>query len=195
MDKELSERQKEIIKVTLELIAEKGIQGLTIKNLAKKIGVVESAIYRHYENKTQILITLLDTIKGHSLPISSQQDVDAMTRIEQKLRNHFQIFASFPALVSVVFSEDLFQNDKSLVDKTKETMQKSIADTTAIIKKGQEQGEIRADIDSEQFAIIITGTIRMFVKQWRMTDYSFDLIKKGDELIHSIKLILKPEKQ
>ena len=46
METELSERQKEIINASLELIAESGIQSLTIKNLSKKIGLVESAIYR-----------------------------------------------------------------------------------------------------------------------------------------------------
>ncbi|MCB0284871.1 MAG: TetR family transcriptional regulator, partial [Calditrichaeota bacterium] len=36
-----SERQQQIINAAIELIAEKGIQQLTIKNLSKKIGVVE----------------------------------------------------------------------------------------------------------------------------------------------------------
>ncbi|MBE9510144.1 MAG: hypothetical protein IMY71_04630 [Bacteroidetes bacterium] len=31
-----TERQKEIVEVALEIITKKGIQGLTIKNLAKK---------------------------------------------------------------------------------------------------------------------------------------------------------------
>ncbi|OGS36819.1 MAG: hypothetical protein A2293_04100 [Elusimicrobia bacterium RIFOXYB2_FULL_49_7] len=192
MNKTLSERQKEIIKASFKLIAEEGIQGLTIKNLANRIGVVESAIYRHFENKTRILIALLDTIKAHSIPANSGEDVDSITRIEQRLINHFKTFSSYPALVSVVFAEDLFQNDKSLVDKTKEMMQKSITDMGTIIKNGQNQGEIRTDIDSEHFAIMINGTIRMLVKQWKMTGYSFDLIKKGDKLIRSMKIILKP---
>ena len=38
MTSELSDRQKEIIEVSIALIAENGIQGLTIKNLAKRIG-------------------------------------------------------------------------------------------------------------------------------------------------------------
>ena len=37
MNNDLSERQKEIIKASLELIAEKGIQGLTIKTYLKKL--------------------------------------------------------------------------------------------------------------------------------------------------------------
>ena len=39
----------------LGLIAEKGIQGLTIKNLSKKIGISEPAIYRHFDSKSSIL--------------------------------------------------------------------------------------------------------------------------------------------
>lgn len=191
MEKEISRRQKEIINASLDLIAEKGIQGLTIKNLAKKIGVVESAIYRHYETKTQILIGLLDTVKMCSALDKSQAEADAIAMIRQKLQNHFKTFASFPALVSVVFSEELFQNDRSLAGKVKEMMRKSVAETAAVIKKGQNQGTIRADIDVELFAIIVMGTIRMFVKHWKMTDYSFDLIKKGDALIRSIELLLR----
>ena len=63
MNTEITERQQEIINVSLELIAESGIQSLTIKNLAKKIGFAESAIYRHYENKIQILLAILDFFK------------------------------------------------------------------------------------------------------------------------------------
>ncbi len=61
-----TERQIEIINVALELISEKGIQGLTIKNLAKKIGITEPAIYRHYDSKTDILIAVLDLFKQNT---------------------------------------------------------------------------------------------------------------------------------
>ncbi|MCK5088225.1 MAG: helix-turn-helix transcriptional regulator, partial [Melioribacteraceae bacterium] len=47
----MTKRQAEIIDESIKLIADKGIQGLTIKNLSKAIGVSEPAIYRHFENK------------------------------------------------------------------------------------------------------------------------------------------------
>lgn len=192
MNNDLSERQKEIIKASLELIAEKGIQGMTIKNLSKKIGLVESAIYRHYESKTQILIAILDSISGQTTPNGSTKVESVINHLEQNLRNHFQTFTANPALVSVIFAEDLFQNEVLLVEKTKAKVGKSISEMTAMIKVGQQKGEIRNDIDSEQLAIMINGSVRMLVKQWKMSDYSFDLIQKGDELINSMKLLLKP---
>ena len=53
----LTERQQEILDKSIEIISRKGIQGLTIKNLSKEIGISEPAIYRHFESKTDILLT------------------------------------------------------------------------------------------------------------------------------------------
>jgi AcrR family transcriptional regulator len=188
-----SERQKEIIKVSLELIAEHGIQGLTIKNISKKIGIVESAIYRHYESKTQILIDLLDSISDFMPPSTSLENLSVVEIIEQKIENHFYAFTQFPPLVSIVFSEEIFRNHELLVKKTGEKIQNSILDMTSLIRKGQNNGEIRKDINPEHFAIMVMGTIRMLVKQWKMSNHSFDLIQKGHQLIKSLKLLLKSE--
>ena len=192
MNNDLSERQNEIIKASLELIAEKGIQGMTIKNLSKKIGLVESAIYRHFESKTHILIAILDSISGQTTPSATTKVESVIDYLGQKLRSHFQTFTANPALASVVFAEDLFQNEVLLVEKTKAKVEKSISEIARMIKDGQQKQEIRSDVGSEQLAIMINGSVRMLVKQWRMSDFSFDLIQKGNELINSIKLILKP---
>lgn len=191
IETELSERQKEIIKASLEIISENGIQSLTIKNLSKKIGLVESAIYRHYESKTQILVAILDSItketKSHDL-IGVESVISIL---EKRLENHFLTFTKNPALVSVVFAEGLFQNEPLLIEKTKAKVEKSISELAKLISVGQQKGEIRNDIVSEQVSIVINGSVRMLVKQWKMSGYSFDLMVKGAELIHSLKLMLK----
>lgn len=192
MNKALSERQKEIINASLEIIAVSGIQSLTIKNLSKKIGLVESAIYRHYESKTQILTAILDSIAGN-IKSNELTGIESVVRyIEERFENHFHAFSENPALVSVVFAEDLFQNEPLLVEKTKAKVEKSISELAKFIEVGQQRGEVRSDIDSEQISILINGSVRMLVKQWKMTGYSFDLMLKGKELINSLNLLLKP---
>ena len=54
-----TKRQIEIIDASKDLIGEKGVQNLTIKNLAKKMSFTEPALYRHFKDKTQILSGLL----------------------------------------------------------------------------------------------------------------------------------------
>lgn len=191
MNTDFSERQREIINASLEIIAESGIQSLTIKNLSKKIGLVESAIYRHYESKSQILTAILDSISEQSKS-REISDADSVFKIlENRIGHHFSTFKENPALVSVVFAEELFQNEPTLVEKTRLKVEKSISDLSALIKKGQQGGEIRNDLNPEILSVMINGSVRMLVKQWKMAEYSFDLKQKGDELINSMKLLLK----
>lgn len=71
-------------------------------------------------------------------------------------------------------------------------MNLNIASLTTIIKDGQQKGEIRNDIEASHLATMILGSLRMFVKQWSMSNYSFNLENKGNELSNSIKTLLVP---
>jgi len=189
----MSDRQKQIIEVSLELIAERGIQGLTIKNLARKIGFSESAIYRHYENKIQILVAILNYFKENTERLFAAElnsDQDALLKINHLFLNQFIIFTQSPSLVAVIFSEELFRNEPILVERVSEIMNSSFNVLIQIIKDGQEKGELRTDVESEHLALVVMGSLRLFVKQWQMLNNSFDLIKKGSELSNSIKTLL-----
>ncbi|HCE57754.1 MAG TPA: TetR/AcrR family transcriptional regulator [Prolixibacteraceae bacterium] len=195
MSTEITERQQEIINVSLALITESGIQSLTIKNLAKRIGFAESAIYRHYENKIQILLAILDFFKRNTEQLFSNQlnsNENALVRIEKLFVTHFRKFTNTPSLVAVIFSEEIFRNEKELSTKVAEIMNLNIASLTTIIKDGQQKGEIRNDIEASHLATMILGSLRMFVKQWSMSNYSFSLEKKGNELSNTIKTLLVP---
>ncbi len=189
----MSDRQKQIIEVSLELIAESGIQGLTIKNLAKRIGFSESAIYRHYENKIQILVAILNYFKENTERLFLSElnsEGDAISKIYHLFLNQFKIFTNSPSLVAVIFSEELFRNESMLVERVSEIMNNSFNVLTQIIKSGQENGELRSDVEAEHLAVVVMGSLRLFVKQWQMSNYSFDLVKKGNELSNTIKTLL-----
>jgi len=194
MNAEISERQKEIITVSLELIAKKGIQGLTIKNLAKKIGFTEAAVYRHYENKIQILIAILDYFREDTNRFfvnEMKSEENAIQKIEHLFLNHFKTFSETPSLVSVVFAEEIFRNEAVLIEKVAEIMKKNTQILLSIIESGQKKSEIRSDINSHNLAVIIMGSLRMFVKQWQMSDYSFSLTERGTEYIKSVIKLIK----
>jgi len=193
MGTDITERQKEIIAVSLQLIAENGIQGLTIKNIAKKIGFTESAIYRHYENKIQILIAILDFFKENTERFFSkevQATDSSITKIERLFLNHFKTFTATPSLVAVIFSEEIFRNEAILVEKMEGIIKMNSFVITNIIGEGQKNGEIRTDIQAAHLAVIVIGSLRLFVKQWQLTNQSFSLVDKGTEFMHSIKTLL-----
>jgi AcrR family transcriptional regulator len=194
MNTEITERQQQIINVSLELIAESGIQSLTIKNLAKKIGFAESAIYRHYENKVQILLAILDFFKQYteSFFLNELNASDtAINKIDHLFTNHFKKFAASPSLVAVIFSEEIFRNEKELSEKVSEIVNKNSLVLKTIIETGQKKGEIRNDVEASHLSVMIMGSLRMFVKQWQMSGNQFNLVENGSVFIDSIKRVIK----
>lgn len=187
-------RQLEIVEAALELIAEKGIQGFTIKNLSKKIGVTEPAIYRHFENKVEILIAILNTFKENTSKLFQNElnnDLRPIEKISHLFNKHFETFTANPSLVSVIFSEEVFRNEPQLIEKIVEVIEKNGEILREIIGNGQQLGEIRKDIPANHLAIMTMGSLRLFVKHWQFADKQFSLQEAGQPLVNSIIKMIK----
>lgn len=188
-----TEKQLNIINASIELIAEKGIQQLTIKNLSKKIGTAEGAIYRHFESKIEILLGILKLFrqnKDEALHRLMSQESTSLQKLERLLSGRFREFSANPAIAAVIFSEEIFQNEKSLAKEVFEIMKESqnIIETT--ILRGQSENQIRSDIPADQLTLLITGALRLLVTKWRLAEFSFDLQKEGQKLWDSIYKIV-----
>lgn len=64
--------KNKILEVSLELFAKKGFDGVSVREIAKEVGVRESALYKHYKNKEDILDKIVEEMissirKGYEL--------------------------------------------------------------------------------------------------------------------------------
>lgn len=194
IENNMTQRQSEILQESLKLIADKGIQGFTIKNLANAIGVTEPAIYRHFVNKQKILIGILSLFKENKENFIKNVQSDNATPID-KLKSlfetRFKYFAKNRAIASVIFSEELFRNDPLLSETVFEIMKENQKVILQIIKAGQKSKVIKHNVSADQLAFIIIGAIRLIVTKWRLSNYSFDLEKEGKSLWKSIEVLIK----
>lgn len=189
-----TQRQIEIIDKSIDIIAKKGIQGLTIKNLSKEIGISEPAIYRHFASKTDILLAILANFHEMSSFMNEtirEIDDTAIGKIEFMFSKVVEIFSKEPAQISVIFSEELFKNETVLKEKIVEIMDSKENVIEEIILEGQNKKEIRTDIDNKILAIIVIGALRFMVKRWDLRNQSKNLLKDGGELIDGLKTILE----
>lgn len=58
-DEKLTEKQKGILVAATELFAEKGYAATSTSEIAKKAGVAEGTIFRHYKSKKDLLLTVV----------------------------------------------------------------------------------------------------------------------------------------
>ncbi|MCK4889299.1 MAG: TetR/AcrR family transcriptional regulator [Candidatus Aminicenantes bacterium] len=191
--KQLTSRQEEIINASIEIISEKGIQNLTIKNLSKAIGISEPAIYRHFESKMDILLTILSKFENYIITdkdINRNIGLSPMKKLEGIFSHHFSYFEKNPAFAAVVFAEEIFRDDKRLSEKIHTIMKRNFEMMLLIVKDGQAKGEIRKDIEGDQIILIIMGALRLIVKKWKLSDHSFNIISDGKKLWRTVKKLI-----
>ncbi len=189
----LTERQTEIIDCSIEIIDRKGIQGLTIKNISKEIGVSEPAIYRHFKSKTDIILAILENFRIMADFLSEAMDNfdgSAIEKINFMFNKMMEMFTEQPSLVSVIFSEEIFKNENQLLEKITEILNLNQNTVENILNKGQEQNNVRQDINSQSLALIIMGSLRLLIKRWDLNKHNFNLNEEGDTLLTSLKLII-----
>lgn len=54
--------KEKILLVSLELFAKKGFDGVSVREIAKEVGVRESALYKHYKNKQEIMDSIIEVM-------------------------------------------------------------------------------------------------------------------------------------
>jgi AcrR family transcriptional regulator len=181
----LKARQQEIIDISIALIADHGIQHLTIKNIAGKLGISEPAIYRHFASKFDILYALLDSFEEMSSGVLQQTAVKQMSppeKIEAFIFDRLTRMNANPKLAKVMFAEELFQDDERLAEKVMKIMHGHKDTIQTILEEGRADGSIRDDIDLNTLFRIIFGPVRLLIKQWTLNGFRFDLAEEGRKL-------------
>ena len=113
---EITPRQLEIIEATGKILTTSGVSRLTIKNLAKEMQFSESAIYRHFESKEEILLMMLQYLRYNITLIKSS--LSKTDDVEKDFCMFFQKLSKFfnanPYFAVAVFSEGLLDENEKL---------------------------------------------------------------------------------
>lgn len=80
----MSTRER-IIEISLELFAQRGFSGVSVRDIARAVGVRESALYKHFKNKQDILdkiivemqLRIRDVYVKQQVPEAVMEDVTA----------------------------------------------------------------------------------------------------------------------
>jgi AcrR family transcriptional regulator len=59
-------RQAQIVRATVRLVGQYGIEGTTVSRIAAEVGLSEMALYRHFDNKVGMLVGALEYLVGRS---------------------------------------------------------------------------------------------------------------------------------
>jgi len=190
--KEMTDRQKEIVEAALGLITDHGLEALTIKNIASRVGFSDAAVYRHFQNKARILEAIIEQFAAGSAQLLAEIescDCSATDKIKLFFLDRCRVFSGDRVLATVMFAENLFQSDPALAAKLHRVLQGHRRLLLTIIRDGQRRSLFRR-LPAEHVFTMVMGSLRLLVLQWRSGGHEFDLLRAGEKLWRSLESLL-----
>lgn len=178
-------RQDQIVLAAFELIASQGLRSLKVADVARRIGLVPSAIYRHFRSKDDIIDAVLDHIQemllGNVETVCEETSV-ALERLRRLLFRHIQLIRANVAIPRILFSDEIYFGRPG----RKKTMYVCISDyltrVEAIIHQGQaKDGGIDPTIDPKTVSVMFLGLVQPTGLLWHISGGRFDATKQAEK--------------
>jgi AcrR family transcriptional regulator len=173
-------RRKQIIDALRKLIIEYGSENVTVRRIAKEIGVSQGAIYRHFKSKRQILDFLVDYIEENLIGDVEKSDshVSTLEVLENILKSHISAIEQRKGVSFLIVAEIVSLGDKRLNKKIYEVLKNYMNHIKNVLLRGVKAGEINPEIDLDMAATVFLGIIQGLVTLWALSNYNFTLEEK-----------------
>lgn len=189
----MSDKQLEIIKATGSILTSSGVSGLTIKKLAAAMQFSESAIYRHFESKEEIIYALLDflaTNMDERLIASNSKNENPKEQFIRLFQNQYSFFKQNPHFVVAVFSDGLMEESQRINEMIYKIMSVKIKHLKPLLIEGQRSGVFTNAISADDLTHIVMATFRLQMYKWRMAQFNFDIEVEGNKMIQSMLTLI-----
>ena len=176
-----------------EMIAENGVESLSLRKLAEKVGVSRTAAYHYFQNKNDLLCaiaangfrrwqTSLDQLKSNLLP---ERD-----KFEQYILGYIAFATSNPEEYELMFGRGIWRQSKC-TQELKDISYATFQHQVEMIEHWQSIGLVNGD-NPLRIAQIIWGTLHGIVKLF--IDGVYTDVNRAEEIVVSaLPMFLIPE--
>ncbi len=162
------ERRAVTVDTVVELAAEQNPSEITTSAIAKRMGLTQGALFRHFPTKEAILQAVMEWVADQLLSRVDQAAAAApspLLALEAAFMAHVDFVVQRPGVPRIIFGE---------LQRAEETAPKQLVQTIVrrygerlhkLIDAGKAKGELDPGLDSEAAAVLFIGTIQGLVMQ------------------------------
>lgn len=163
------ERRAVTVDTVVELAAEQNPSDITTGAIAKRMGLTQGALFRHFPNKDAILQAVMEWVAEHLLSridrAANEAGPSPLAALEAVYRTHIDFVASHPGVPRILFGE-LQRPDESATRRMVRTLIQRYGERVrGLLDAGKEAGEVDPTVDTAAAALLFIGTIQGLVMQ------------------------------
>lgn len=161
-------RRAVTVETVIELAGEQNPSDITTSAIARRMGLTQGALFRHFPNKEAIIGAVMEWVAERLLARveqAAQKQSSPLAALEAMFLAHVEFVAEHPGIPRMLFGE---------LQRAGETAPKLMVRTLIhrygellgrIIELGKESGELDDRLDTEAAATLFIGTIQGLVMQ------------------------------
>ncbi|MGO1580133.1 TetR/AcrR family transcriptional regulator [Anaerosalibacter sp. Marseille-P3206] len=161
------ERRKQILESALKVFIEKGYNGSTTLDIAKKADISEVTLFRYFDSKKQMFMEAIEPILITSLKESlvESQGLEPMEKLEYILKNRIKFISQHNKVIKLILMESQVNPEVADFDFIKQI--------TSMLKDSIRDTDI--DLEDEDFSIrLMMGSILSFLYLPKIKDNEID---------------------
>ncbi|GMU64217.1 MAG: hypothetical protein AMXMBFR36_04910 [Acidobacteriota bacterium] len=129
-------RQEEIVDAAIDLVREGGWPHLTVRRLAKRLGVTDPALYRHFAGKGEVALAIADRMQalllGPVRAIAAEPATAPRRKIERIVTHHVELLLATDGLPMLLMAEAA-TGDERLAAKLRQVMGEYMATLAGLV--------------------------------------------------------------
>ena len=165
-EEKLTDKQKKILLAAIDTFSEKGYAATSTNEIAKKAGVAEGTIFRHYKTKKELLVSivtpLISKVFGPFIvrdfhKVLDQPYENAEDFIRATIENRREVFKKLLPVIKIIMQEIPFQpelREQFVEQVAKKTYERILV----VIQNYQDKGQI-IDIPPSSVARLAVSSI------------------------------------
>jgi AcrR family transcriptional regulator len=141
--------KEKIFDAAVDLFAEKGYDGVSIRDIGRAVGVTEGAVYKHFSGKEEILESIFAYVEDKIYPPTPEASIDALVEslsFREILESMPGAMMADPRLTKItrIMIIEMYHNEKIRNYVRRELFERPVDETAVLFKKLMEKGKIKA---------------------------------------------------
>ena len=156
VDPRVSRSRAAVLRAATDLLVEGGPNAVTIDAIVARSGVAKSTIYRHWESRDEVLLSVIESCAPNLPPTDPDADVESGLRT---LVHTVAGFLSDPEWARVLPALLLLKNHEHGIADLEQRLEREQEVFAQLIGAGIADGVLRADIDVPEAIAQLVGPL------------------------------------
>ena len=164
-------RRRQIAEAALDVIAEFGLGRFTAKAVAARVGIADGSIFRHFENKQEIVLAAMDCVEESLFAWTDADAADPWVRLEAFFRHRARMIGGGSPVGRLVFSDQLAQAAGAQGEERVRSWQRRSREfLLECLIELEDRGRLKHGLEPEEIAPIIQGRLLSFMLDRMLSD-------------------------